>query len=555
MVLASLVAALVTVIMGGIVIYKITEGNIKQSTLHEVKELAVFVEGISKGETDPDAVAESMLKNSMSRHGSSWILDRDGKLLATPDPAYRSLQEMGKDFGSLAISLNSAKPTALSFDRSFTSQIRLKDIMGRYVEGFGTYSPDGEQRLVAFRVMGSKGWLVGVDEPAGEAYSTLGRLKYLIQVTSITVAFLIVLFTFFMNRLIIKPYYRDQEEVNLRLFRLNRDIRKLSEVTHMALQPAPLKERFAKILDATQQVLGLDRINVLVLTRDKKELRLITSVGSQEGEGVPGEVTLPLEPSIGSFYKACTELEPIFFDGSGPLPDDLRMEKPYSDIIFFRSRAFVILPLVIHGHCVGVVGADNYFSRRPISSRIMEVMEIFTNILSLTIEHDTLFTELKQTVDKLEITDPVTGLYNSSHFSTRLNEIVDGYDPEGQPVTLTLFHIPNFKEFNDEMGGQAGDEALRRIAESLSDRLGRDAALSRLYGATFAILFPGKKAEDILGTVNEVADRVRGLGPDGVRHLQAGGFQVRFQVREYTPDLAEDGGDFLLKVESELTSP
>ncbi len=554
--LASLTVALVTVIMGGVVIYKITEGNIKQSTLHAVKDLTVFVEEISKVDPGPEAVAENMLKISMSHHGSSWILDGRGKLLVTPDPEYRNLDKKGVDFGSLEISLNSAKPTALSLDRSFTSQIRLKDIMGRYVEGFGTYSPDGdEQRLVAFKVVGDRGWIVGVDEPAGKAYSILGRLKYQIQVTSITVAFLIVLFTFFINRLIIKPYYRDQEEVNLRLFRLNRDLRKLSEVTHMALQPVPLKERFVEILDATQQVLGLDRINVLVLSRDKKELRLITSVGSHEGEGAPSDVVLPVEPSIGSFYKAYNDLEPIFFDGSGPLPDDLRMEKPFSDIIFFRSRAFVVLPLVIHGHCVGVVGADNYFSRRPISTRVMEVMEIFTNILSLTIEHDTLFSELKQTVDKLEITDPVTGLYNSSHFSARLNEVVTDHAASGRALTMSLLHIPNFKEFNEEMGGHAGDKALRSIAESLSERLGKDAIISRLYGATFAILFSGKKADDILGSVNEVADKVRGLEPEGAGQLEAGGFQVRFQVREYSSDLAEDGSEFLLKVESELTSP
>ena len=44
LVLASLVAALVTILVGGVVIYKIAEGNIKQSTLHAVRDLATYVD-------------------------------------------------------------------------------------------------------------------------------------------------------------------------------------------------------------------------------------------------------------------------------------------------------------------------------------------------------------------------------------------------------------------------------------------------------------------------------------------------------------------------------
>ncbi len=230
------------------------------------------------------------------------------------------------------------------------------------------------------------------------------------------------------------------------------------------------------------------------------------------------------------------------------------MAEPYSNISFFRSRAFVVLPLAVHGRCVGVVGADNYFSRRPMSSRVMEVMEIFTNILSLTIEHDTLFTELKQIVNELEITDAVTGLYNSSHFSTRLNDFIGDYESDPKPLSMALFHIPNFKEYNEEMGGQVGDSALRTIAFNLRDSLDRDAILARLYGATFAILHKGKNAEDVLGSIQAVGEKVRNLDIEGASALAAGGLQVRFHVRDFSPEIAKDGNEFILMVESELQS-
>ncbi|MEE8319863.1 MAG: diguanylate cyclase, partial [bacterium] len=101
---------------------------------------------------------------------------------------------------------------------------------------------------------------------------------------------------------------------------------------------------------------------------------------------------------------------------------------------------------------------------------------------------------------------------------------------------------------------QTGDGALRTIAFKLRDSLDREAILARLYGATFAILHRGKSAEDILGSIQAAGEKVRNLDLEGASGLAAGGLQVRFHARDFSPDVAKDGNEFLLKVESELQS-
>ncbi len=100
-----------------------------------------------------------------------------------------------------------------------------------------------------------------------------------------------------------------------------------------------------------------------------------------------------------------------------------------------------------------------------------------------------------------------------------------------------------------------GDGALRMIADNLRGNLDQDAILARFYGATFAILHKGVNSEDVLGSIQAVGENVRNLDVEGATGLAAIGFQVRFQARDFSPDIAWDDNEFLLKVESELKSP
>lgn len=86
--------------------------------------------------------------------------------------------------------------------------------------------------------------------------------------------------------------------------------------------------------------------------------------------------------------------------------------------------------------------------------------------------------------------DELTGLLNRRAFRAAAERML--FTPHGadtaQPVILFLADIDHFKRVNDRLGHEAGDEAIRHVANILRKVSPEDAVIARLGGEEFAIL-------------------------------------------------------------------
>jgi diguanylate cyclase (GGDEF)-like protein len=96
---------------------------------------------------------------------------------------------------------------------------------------------------------------------------------------------------------------------------------------------------------------------------------------------------------------------------------------------------------------------------------------------------------LKQELNRLSITDALTGLFNQRHFYIRLKEEVMRAKRQQNPLALILLDLDNFKAYNDAYGHLAGDDILRKAGELIntSIREGVDSGY-RYGGDEFAII-------------------------------------------------------------------
>ena len=68
-------------------------------------------------------------------------------------------------------------------------------------------------------------------------------------------------------------------------------------------------------------------------------------------------------------------------------------------------------------------------------------------------------------LNELAVTDPLTGAYNRRHLQQEARQAYQTYQRYQRPSTLLLIDVDYFKNVNDDMGHEAGDQALCGIVD------------------------------------------------------------------------------------------
>lgn len=108
--------------------------------------------------------------------------------------------------------------------------------------------------------------------------------------------------------------------------------------------------------------------------------------------------------------------------------------------------------------------------------------------------------ELFEENEKLRFYDKLTGLYNYTGFSIKVEEIIKstGYG------ALLVIDINNFSYINKYYGVETGDSLLKKLAGLLVKNLGNSAVVGRVGGDEYGILLPRADEKDIYSTLDRL---------------------------------------------------
>ena len=99
-------------------------------------------------------------------------------------------------------------------------------------------------------------------------------------------------------------------------------------------------------------------------------------------------------------------------------------------------------------------------------------------------------TNLNQRLQKLAITDDLTGLFNRRQAMHRLEEHWALCNRYQRPVSVVLIDIDHFKQINDVHGHGVGDGVLRNVADILRNCVRTTDIVCRVGGEEFLIILP-----------------------------------------------------------------
>jgi diguanylate cyclase (GGDEF)-like protein len=119
--------------------------------------------------------------------------------------------------------------------------------------------------------------------------------------------------------------------------------------------------------------------------------------------------------------------------------------------------------------------------------------------------------EANRALAQAAVTDGLTGLKNHRAFQEALHSAAQMAERLQQPLSLVMFDIDHFKQFNDRFGHPAGDELLRQVAQVLRESARAYDVAARYGGEEFALLLPNTALEQAVQVAERLRQQIRAI--------------------------------------------
>lgn len=254
-------------------------------------------------------------------------------------------------------------------------------------------------------------------------------------------------------------------------------------------------ELYRIILETASEIVSASRGSIMLVDNNGKSLRI------KSAKGMKTELAKIVSVRIGDGIAG-----KVAQSGTPILVNDLESDNRISMARRprFKTSSLICIPLKLKDKVIGVLNLSDKKNLESFTESDMNLALSFVNLSTLLIDHS-LAVERSTALEKLAITDPLTGLYNRRFLTMKLEEELNRSAHQNLTFSVLLLDLDFFKQYNDMCGHLAGDDALKKTAVIMKSSVRDMDTAVRFGGEEFCIILPGTSKKEAL----PVAERIR----------------------------------------------
>ena len=291
----------------------------------------------------------------------------------------------------------------------------------------------------------------------------------------------------------LKGYGEKTSEINLEIQRRVIVLSSLLQISSLISQGAKLED-ILKLTVEKSRLLANSEIAFL-LYREEEENSFRTKIVDGINSSFLLGIQIYLQDEI--FSRVIKHNNPLIIDKQSKIPDvakNMLLEK-------FHFKNILALPVYLRGGVRAIFAIGNAREDFIYRKEDIELLDVFSKQIAIAIENDLLMSK----VEKLEIRDTLTGLYNLSYIKSRLQEEIKRAVAYQRPCAFMLFDIDHFKKYYDYLGSLSSEAILKKIATLISSSVSEVDRVGRTADDEFAVILPEKNKRQ----ANDTAENIR----------------------------------------------
>lgn len=229
----------------------------------------------------------------------------------------------------------------------------------------------------------------------------------------------------------------------------------------------------------------LDQVSGRLVAADQAGLPEGSGIGSAIFNGSIGLLPSPIAATALHERRAiAVNLFEALSDAtaSSPGPEITRIRRAAIDL---GAKSVIVLPLIVDKVAFGIL---TLYAREHdfFDAEEVKLLEELAGDISFSLE----FIAKGERADYLAYYDVLTGLANRNLFLERLSQYMRSASSHGHELAVMLIDIERFKNINDSLGQQAGDDLLRQVGTWLTRKTDDANVLARINADLFALVLP-----------------------------------------------------------------